>query len=131
MTTEAPKRMGRKGIPNHPIEFRRKMAELASEPGVSVSRLAMAHGLNANLVFKWRRSLHAGEYDQVDLLPVLVETPPVKLERSTATPMPGTATLGIIEISIGAAKVRIEGTPDESTLLQVLSMLHGLPGTST
>lgn len=50
MTTEAPKRIGRKGIPNHPLEFRREMARLACEPGVSVARLAMEHGLNANLV---------------------------------------------------------------------------------
>jgi transposase-like protein len=32
--------------------LRREIARLASEPGVSVARLAMKHGLNANLVFK-------------------------------------------------------------------------------
>jgi transposase len=35
----------------------------------------MEHGLNTNLVFKWRRSLHAGEYDPVDLLPVKIDSP--------------------------------------------------------
>ncbi|NOK43881.1 IS66 family insertion sequence hypothetical protein, partial [Burkholderia thailandensis] len=28
MSTEAPKRTSRKGIPNHPVEFRRKLAKL-------------------------------------------------------------------------------------------------------
>jgi transposase len=75
LTTEAPKRTGWKGIPNHPLEFRLEIVRLASEPGLSVARLAMEHGLNTNLVFKWRRSLHAGEYDPVDLLPVKIDSP--------------------------------------------------------
>ncbi|WP_260444768.1 transposase [Burkholderia sp. Bp8986] len=51
------------------------MAKLACEPGVSVARFAMEHGLNANLVFKWRRSSRAGEYDPVSLVPVKVDVP--------------------------------------------------------
>ncbi|SMG02752.1 hypothetical protein BSIN_3450 [Burkholderia singularis] len=41
MATDTPKRTSRKGIPNHPIEFRRHLAKLACEPDVSVARLAM------------------------------------------------------------------------------------------
>jgi len=37
------------------------LAKLACEPGVSVARLAMEHGLNPNLVFKWHRVLRAGD----------------------------------------------------------------------
>ena len=51
----------RKGTPNHPIEFRRELAKLACEPGVSVARLALDHGLNTNLLFKWRRAYQAGQ----------------------------------------------------------------------
>ncbi|MBS2131725.1 transposase [Burkholderia thailandensis] len=58
-------------MPNHPVEFRRKLAKLACEPGVSVARLAMEHGVNTNLLFKWRRALRAGEYDSVGFLPVV------------------------------------------------------------
>lgn len=75
MATDTPKRTSRKGIPNHPLEFRRHLAELACEPDISVARLAMEHGVNPNRVFKWRRALRAGEYDPVDLLPVTVEAP--------------------------------------------------------
>nr|WP_249172042.1 transposase [Burkholderia vietnamiensis] len=48
-----PKRASRKGCPNHPIDFKRRSAELACEPGVSVSKLALEHGLNANQLFRW------------------------------------------------------------------------------
>jgi transposase len=128
LTTEAPKRIGRKGIPNHPLEFRREMARLACEPGVSVARLAMEHGLNANLVFKWRRSLRAGEYDSAGLLPVKVETPLAETTPLVPVSPPTTIPTGAIEINVGNAHVRIEGAPNESTLTLVLHMLRGMPG---
>lgn len=124
MAIEAPKRTGPKGIPNHPLEFRREMDRLACEPGVSVARLAMEHGLNANLVFKWRRSLRAGEYDSSGLLPVKVEMPPAEAVLPTQSLIPA----GAIELSVGNARVRIEGAPDEGTLTLVLHMLRDMPG---
>jgi len=128
LTTEAPKRTGRKGIPNHPIAFRREIARLASEPGVSVAGLAMEHGLNANLVFKWRRSLRAGEYDSTDFLPVVVDVPQHKPEPSAPAPAPCAPPPGTIEISTGGIRMRIEGAPDEATLLLVLHALRGTRG---
>ena len=83
MSTEAPKRTSRKGIPNHPIEFRRRLATLASEPGVSVARLAMEHGVNTNLLFKWRRALRAGECEPEGLVPVTLEAPTQEIARPT------------------------------------------------
>lgn len=124
MAIEAPKRTGRKGMPNHPLEFRREMARLACEPGVSVARPVMEHGLNANLVFKWRSSLRAGEYDSAGLLPVKVEMPPAE----AVLPTPSTIPAGAIVISVGNARVRIEGALDEGTLTLVLPMLRGMPG---
>lgn len=127
MSSEAPTRTSRKGIPNHPVEFRRQLAELACEPGVSVARLAMEHGLNANLLFKWRRALRAGEYDPVGLLPVTVAAPAQEIEQPTpsATPVASAAALGAIEINVGNTRVRIEGSPNEATLRLVLHMLRG------
>jgi transposase len=128
LTTEAPKKPGRKGIPNHPLEFRREIAKLASEPGVSVARLAMEHRLNTNLVFKWRRALHAGEYDPVDLLPVKVDAALTEVAPPASIPAPVTAPSGAIEISVGNSRVRIDGVPDERTLMLVLRMLRGMSG---
>jgi transposase len=135
VSTEAPKRSSRKGIPNHPVEFRRKLAKLACEPGVSVARLAMEHGVNTNLLFKWRRALRDGEYDPVGLLPVTVEAPAPQIERpapaATPTPVIGAAAVGAIEINVGNTRVRIEGSPNEATLRLVLCMLRNTPESAT
>ncbi len=130
MATDTAKRTSRKGIPNHPIEFRRHLAKLACEPDVSVARLAMEHGVNPNLVFKWRRALRAGEYDPVDLLPVTVEAPAQEIEQPAPAPAPvaSAAPAGAIEISVGNTRMRIEGSPHEATLLLVLRMLRGTLG---
>jgi transposase len=128
VATDTPKRTSRKGIPNHPIEFRRHLAKLACEPDVSVARLAMEHGVNPNLVFKWRRALRAGEYDPVDLLPVTVEAPAQEIEQPAPAPVASAAPAGAIEISVGNTRVRIEGSPHEATLLLVLRMLRGTSG---
>ena len=39
----------------HGAEFKVKVLAACAEPGASVSAVALAHGLNANLVHKWRR----------------------------------------------------------------------------
>lgn len=57
------KRSTRKGRPNYPIEFKRRLTKQACEPDVSVAQLAQAHGVNANLLFKWRRHDRAGLFD--------------------------------------------------------------------
>ena len=38
----------------HSTEFKSKVLAACAEPGASISRVALAHGLNANLVRKWR-----------------------------------------------------------------------------
>src|SRR5258706_401287 len=50
----------RKGRPNYAPEFRREVVIAACEPGISVAKLAQSHGLNPNMVFKWRRQYLAG-----------------------------------------------------------------------
>nr|WP_115713854.1 transposase [Cupriavidus taiwanensis] len=79
------KRGGRlHGSRNHPIELKRRLAEAACVPGVFVSKLALEHGLNVNMVFRWRRMYRAGHFGTPEvandplLLPVIVEAPPVE-----------------------------------------------------
>jgi transposase-like protein len=38
---------------SHSAEFKAKVIHACAEPGVSVSAVALAHGLNANLVRRW------------------------------------------------------------------------------
>lgn len=60
MATTITKATGRKGCPNYPADYKLRVAKAACEPDVSVAKLAQAHGLNTNMVFKWRRQLRAG-----------------------------------------------------------------------
>ena len=129
MSTETtPKRSGRKGRPNNPVEYRRRLAQLACEPGVSVARVAIEHGLNTNLLFKWRRAYLAGEYDAGTLMPVSVVSEVIPsaspAPSAYAVPIETPSPCGVMEIIIGAARVRIEGAPDASTLRLVLQSLR-------
>lgn len=107
----------RKRSANYPLAFKRQLAQHACDENVSVAQLALEHGLNTNMVFKWRRDLRAGRLEGAPaLLPVSV-TPNVPLGQSTS------AVDGMIEIRIGAAVVRIEGAPDPGTLGVILQSL--------
>lgn len=105
----------RKGRPNYPAEFKLQLAQRACEPGVSVSRLAREHGINANMLFKWRRHYRAGLLGaaQPALLPVTITGVPASIA-------PCAASAGRIEIAIADAVVRIEGAVDAATVRAVL-----------
>jgi transposase len=51
--------MQSKGAPRrrHGKELKARVLAACAEPGASVAGVAQAHGLNANLVHKWRRSI--------------------------------------------------------------------------
>jgi transposase len=124
---------------NFPIGFKKQIAQQACEPGVSVSRLAQQHGINANMLFKWRRQLLAGLFDTTQsrqvMLPVaLVEAsasnaPAVKTKRHAVAVTVsavdiGVGRHGVIEIQIAEATVRFDGHADLATLRSVIRMLR-------
>ncbi|ELP5685343.1 transposase [Salmonella enterica] len=51
----------RKKSPNYPVEFKIKMVELSHRPDISVAQLAREHGINDNLLFKWRQYWREGK----------------------------------------------------------------------
>lgn len=77
----------RKGQPNYPKEFKRQVAVAACELGISVAKLAMAHQMNVNMVFRWRRELRAREAGPAPssptLLPIVLERPAMALRSRT------------------------------------------------
>jgi transposase len=124
MASEGIARPTRKGCPNHPIELKRRLAALACAPEVSVAKLALEHGLNTNLVFRWRRQYRAGHFGPVGaasaagvkLLPVVnANLAPVR--ESTQ------ASAAVIEIIVGAATVRLSHGVDAQALRTVLDCL--------
>lgn len=124
--------VGRRGRPNYPIEFKRRLAAEACEPGVSVAKLALRYGLNTNMVFKWRRQYRAGQFEphgdakevgipsQPLFLPVIAEPAPVKTRAAKATT---TTAAGYIEIIRGQSSVRVCGDVTASALHLVLDCL--------
>jgi len=42
-------------------ELKAQILSECRQPGASVARVALLHGINANVVHKWRRQAHAGD----------------------------------------------------------------------
>jgi transposase len=104
---------------------RRRIVEETLRPGASVALVARANGVNANQVFKWRAQYRKGRLG-VDPLTTLV---PVKVSDAVQTIPPASRRTssprksGIIDIDLGHARVRIEGSADPEC---VRAALEGL-----
>lgn len=127
----------RKRRPNYSPEFRRQLAQSASEPGVSVSRLAQENDINVNMLFKWRRELREGRLDGVmhrqAMLPVTIvdENPdhlpsahPTELPEAVVAQEPASTRPGVIEIQIAGVMMRFDGKADLTMVRAVLGMLR-------
>ncbi|MDH6186755.1 transposase [Polaromonas sp. CG_23.6] len=113
----------------HSAAFKRKLLELIEQPGASVAGVALEHGVNANLVFKWRRAKRerkrpAGTVRQTVLLPVTVVEPE---ESLLASALGGHAAIdkeGVIEIEMGGARVVLRGRINPASVRSVLMALR-------
>ena len=113
----------RKGRPNYSIDFKRRLAMAACESDISVSKLALAHQVNANMVFRWRRQYRAGLFGaEPAFLPMALVTAPKP--PAPAAPSPQIAAEGRIETCIADAVVRLHGAVDARVLRTVLQSLR-------
>jgi transposase len=110
------------------VELKRRIVEESLAAGASVAQVARAHGLNANLVFNWRRRYQTGQLagrDVAKLLPVRVS--PESLAPSTISSReasnPRFVASGTIHIQLQQAQVRVEGNVDPMLLRVVLESL--------
>jgi transposase len=118
----------------HSAQFKRELVARSLEPGVSVAAIAMDSGINANLLFGWRRR-HIDALAQAEpapprsptavLLPVSIESAPREIHCAPPTP-PARSSSGTIEIEIGSARVRLRGPVDDASLRSVLTALRSL-----
>ena len=104
---------------------RRRIVEETLVSGASVSRIARAHGVNANQVFHWRKLYRTGQLDleaaAAGFLPVRIES--ADLEAAPNVPRPAKAG-GMIDVDLGHARVRIEGTVDPGCVRAALEALR-------
>lgn len=109
-------------------EFKRRIVELTFRPGASVAGVALAHGINANPLFKWRQwyrregRVVAGEGPV--WLPVAI-APAVEPADAEAGHEPAPPDPGRIEIEVAGARLRVTGAVDPATLRAVLAGLRG------
>ena len=121
-------RVNRTGRRTYPLEYKRDLVRQCREPGVSVSALALAHGINANLVRKWIRQQRAlpaaSAMPQAILLPVTTNAS-VKPAADARAGSPRSQRLdeASIEIEIYGARIRLRGGVDATTLRDVLTVL--------
>jgi transposase len=104
------------------VDYKMQVAKASCEPGISVAKLAQSHGLNTNMVFKWRRQYRAGVLDapktkmgrvqtqEANLLPITVLAEPEAHEPASDLPAPSSA--AAIEIELNGARVRVIGMVD-------------------
>lgn len=125
----------------HSAAFKRKLVKLTEQAGASVAAIALAHGINANLLFKWRRaqssrSARLKPAAQAVLLPVTIDPlPPASAIIDLPMPMPAPAVrasparaaAGVIEIEVGGARVRLRGSVDAASVRCVLQALREAP----
>jgi transposase len=111
----------------HSLAFKRRLVEQTLVPGASVARIALDNGVNANLLFKWRRQhVRAARSAPSSLLPVILSEPRTGGEVSPSAPTAAarmTASGGFIEVELPAGRIRIKGAVDVPALRVVLQML--------
>ncbi len=101
---------------------KQELVERCKAPGISVAGLALAHGINANLLRRWieRYGNESGvpEDRRTEKRAALL---PVKM--ADAPPPPAAGADGSIEISFRSVTIRLRGVVDARVLATVLDCL--------
>ncbi|WP_246258119.1 IS66-like element accessory protein TnpA [Pararobbsia alpina] len=103
------------GSRNYSREFRDEIVAQANDPRRSIAEVAQEHGLNANMISRWRRS-------QQDQRPLALATTtegfvPVQIASEARQP-------SVVVIERGPVRVRFEGALDVTALQTVLAALR-------
>jgi transposase len=120
------------------IAEKRRIVELATQPGASIAGIAREHGVNANMVHYWRKLYREGRLgqdktDTVRLLPVAVSeaVPGPVVQAATTLSASGSvaaaisaATAGAIYIEFPKVHLRVESGADAALLRVVLETLQ-------
>jgi transposase len=110
------------------LSFKQSLVRQTYETHASLATIASEHGINANLLWRWRSQYEAGELGLISQQPVLL---PVEVKQDSCTLKPDShasqsATLleSCIEIYIGHAKLVLRGNPETSLLRKAIEALR-------
>jgi transposase len=106
----------------HSLEFKQSAVEASRQPGASIAGVAMAHGINANQLHKWRRQFPVARTTVVVRAPSLI---PVAVIPDEAAPSSvDDSPPGRIDIELGRARISLSGRVDLDVLHTVLTTLR-------
>jgi transposase len=109
---------------HRPIEQKRAIVAEAMAAGASIAEVARRYGVNANLVFHWKRLAERGLLESHTRRMSGRKLVPVKLlEAKTASTTAASATLRVLFPS-GIA-LEVGGTPDAQLLERLIGLLRG------
>lgn len=109
------------------LQEKRQIVQASLQPGSSVAEIARRHGLNANLLFAWRRlqaqgllggrTRRSGKPARTQMLPVRISGPAGLTERPPSA--------AYIEIVLAdGTRIRSVGSVEREALEHVLSLLR-------
>jgi transposase len=115
---------------HRPIEEKRAIVAEASAAGASIAEVARRYGVNANLVFHWKRLAERGLLETHTRRMSGRRLVPVKLLEAKAAPPTAagaaTATLGMLRVQFPSGiALEIGGTPDAQLLERLIGLLRG------
>ena len=94
---------GRRRRRQYSSEFRADLIKAASQPGVSVAAVALANGMNANLLRRWIKMAQCRE----NLVTAMAASLPVEGFVPLSMPSPGSDRDVRIELSRGAMSIKV------------------------
>ena len=99
--------------------FKLQLIKESSQRGASIAGVALAHGINANLLHKWRRQHEKRNTPApTALIPIAVVPEPV------ASTLPAAERSNAIEIELPRARITVRGAVDLDALQTVLAALR-------
>ncbi|MRD48923.1 IS66-like element accessory protein TnpA [Caenimonas koreensis] len=88
----------------HSQELKAQVLAQCAQPGASVAAVALAHGLNANVVHKWRRMTGEAATPLASFIPVALPAPAAVQQDIRMELRRGTTTMTIVWPSAAAAE---------------------------
>lgn len=123
-------RVNRTGRRTFSREYKLEIVEECLTPGASVAAVALSHRVNANQVRKWIVQHRAGRLTSngapPPMLPVTLRAAGQPALAMSSQPRPRSSrscAADVIEVELGAARIRVRGTVDESALRVILEGL--------
>jgi transposase len=131
------------------LDFKLKVLNETFAPDASVAAVARRHGMNSNVLFRWRKQFREGQlggktppaagfvpvHVAEDMAPMRALPAPQNPDGENAkTALPaesvpaqaGSKTPGLIEIETGGVKLRLSGRVDDRALRRVLAAIRRL-----